>query len=139
MKTDSDLMNRLRAASYSELRAWYQDLRPDAQIPKRLKANNLIGQIAWLEQAQTSGLDIDEFHASIVKQLSQCNKMGQNLKPGTRLLREWHGQTHQVEVQTNGFAYNGETYNSLSEIARVITGARWSGPRFFGLKGSRRD
>lgn len=54
--------------------------------------------------------------------------------PGARLTREWRGKRHVVEVLNNGFAYRGETYTSLSEIARTITGARWSGPRFFGLK-----
>ena len=53
--------------------------------------------------------------------------------PGSRLIREWHGQLHTVEVTDHGFLYGGRHYRSLSEIARKITGARWSGPRFFGL------
>lgn len=57
------------------------------------------------------------------------------LKPGMRLLREWNGQTHVVDVTETGFLWNEETYPSLSAIARAITGARWSGPRFFGLRG----
>ncbi len=56
------------------------------------------------------------------------------LKPGVRLLREWGGRTHQVTVTDDGFDYGGKHYRSLSEIARTITGARWSGPRFFGLR-----
>lgn len=55
------------------------------------------------------------------------------LKPGGRLLREWNGVTHVVEVTDSGFSWNGETWRSLSSIARAITGAHWSGPRFFGL------
>lgn len=57
------------------------------------------------------------------------------IKPGTRLIRAWRGDTHEVEVQPRGFGYRGQTYRSLSEIARLITGTRWSGPLFFGLKG----
>jgi plastocyanin len=57
-----------------------------------------------------------------------------NLKPGSRLLREWQGTTHEVAVVEGGFAYRAKTYKSLSEIARLITGTRWSGPLFFGLK-----
>ena len=57
-----------------------------------------------------------------------------NFKPGTRLLREWQGQTFEVTVLDAGFAYRGMRYDSLSKVAREITGARWSGPRFFGLK-----
>ena len=56
------------------------------------------------------------------------------LKPGTRLVREWHGTTHHVTVTDDGFEYRGDRYKSLSQIARAITGARWSGPRFFGLR-----
>ena len=55
------------------------------------------------------------------------------LKPGGRLLREWNGVTHVVEVTDGGFLWKGETWGSLSAIAREITGAHWSGPRFFGL------
>ena len=59
------------------------------------------------------------------------------IKPGTRLIRQWEGQTHHVTVGEAVFEYNGEHYKSLSAIARVITGTRWSGPLFFGLKGRR--
>jgi len=60
------------------------------------------------------------------------------LAPGTRLLREWRGQTHHVTVVASGtgscFDYAGVTYSSLTAIARVITGTAWSGPLFFGLR-----
>jgi DUF2924 family protein len=55
------------------------------------------------------------------------------LKPGQRLVREWRGQTHSVLVLEDGFEYQDRRYRTLSEIARQITGAHWSGPRFFGL------
>jgi hypothetical protein len=56
------------------------------------------------------------------------------IKPGTALVRSWHGVTHQVLITDRGYVYKGKTYRSLSHIARQITGAHWSGPRFFGLK-----
>jgi hypothetical protein len=56
-----------------------------------------------------------------------------SLKPGAWLLRDWNGETHRVEVLADGYLYDGVRYRSLSAIARVITGTRWSGPRFFGL------
>ena len=59
------------------------------------------------------------------------------LKPGMRLMREWNGRTHVVDVTETGLLWNEETYPSLSAIARAITGARWSGPRFFGLREER--
>ena len=55
------------------------------------------------------------------------------LKPGVRLLREWHGTTHEVIVTDTGFFWEGQTYKSLSAVARAITGAKWNGHRFFGL------
>tara|TARA_R110000868_G_scaffold132431_1_gene343504 strand:- start:1875 stop:2342 length:468 start_codon:yes stop_codon:yes gene_type:complete len=57
------------------------------------------------------------------------------IKPGTRLLRDWQGVTHEVIVMEDGVRYRGKTWASLSAVAREITGTRWSGPLFFGLKG----
>ncbi|MEM1236752.1 MAG: DUF2924 domain-containing protein [Pseudomonadota bacterium] len=55
-------------------------------------------------------------------------------KPGSRLVREWNGRTYQVEVVDGGYVMDGKSWRSLSAIARHITGARWSGPRFFGVQ-----
>ena len=57
-----------------------------------------------------------------------------SLRPGTMLTREWDGRMHRVAVMADGFAWNGKTYPSLSKIAFAITGTRWNGPRFFGLR-----
>ncbi|MCB1390266.1 MAG: DUF2924 domain-containing protein [Rhodobacteraceae bacterium] len=59
------------------------------------------------------------------------------LKTGGRLMREWNGVTHVVEVTGDGYLWNGARYRSLSAIAQAITGAHWSGPRFFGLAGGK--
>jgi len=55
-------------------------------------------------------------------------------KPGTRLVRQWRGRTFHVEVTDDGFLFGDRRYRSLSQIAQVITGTKWSGPRFFGLE-----
>ncbi len=60
-------------------------------------------------------------------------KTAASLQPGARLVREWNGVSHVVEVIEGGFVWKGDRHRSLSAIARAITGARWSGPRFFGL------
>ncbi len=65
---------------------------------------------------------------------SRDRSPGVSLKPGTQLVREWHGVTHTVIILTDGVAWRGQRYKSLSVVAREITGAHWSGPRFFGLK-----
>ena len=59
------------------------------------------------------------------------------IRAGARLIREWNGRTHTVTVEEDGFTYAGQSYRSLSAVAREITGARWSGPRFFGLTNKR--
>ena len=62
-----------------------------------------------------------------------------SFKPGTRLVREWHDVTHTVVILADGVEWRGQRYRSLSVVAREITGARWSGPRFFGLKAGAAD
>jgi hypothetical protein len=74
---------------------------------------------------------------TLAKTLRITGKVGPSpslaLKPGVRLVRNWHGRTHTVTVTEHGFEYGGKSYTSLSQIAQKITGAHWSGPRFFGL------
>jgi len=66
-------------------------------------------------------------------QPSKPSGKGAPIESGSQLLRVWNGRAHQVEVVENGFIWNGEHFRSLTAIAYRITGARWSGPRFFGL------
>jgi hypothetical protein len=65
---------------------------------------------------------------------ARASRPMRHLKVGTRLIREWKGQTHVVSVLEDGVEYRDKRYGSLSELARAITGTRWSGPAFFGLK-----
>lgn len=94
--------------------------------------------LAFQMQAKTQG----GLSRSLRKKIEQCacdqdgaarGKPASGLKPGARLVREWNGVAHRVDVTADGYVWNGVTYRSLSAIARAITGARWSGPRFFGL------
>jgi hypothetical protein len=62
-----------------------------------------------------------------------------SLKPGSVLLREWHGTQHQVIICEDGIVFRGKPYKSLSEVAHRITGTKWSGPRFFGLKSNHQE
>ena len=61
-------------------------------------------------------------------------ELPRRIKPGSELVRTWKGKTYRVMVMADGFAYDGKTFASLSEIASEITGTRWNGPRFFGLR-----
>jgi hypothetical protein len=74
---------------------------------------------------------------TIAKTLRTTGRIGTtpslSLKPGVRIVREWRGRTHTVTVTEEGFEYAGTSYLSLTKIAKQITGAHWSGPRFFGL------
>ena len=97
--------------------------------------------LAWELQAATLG----GFDAGTRRRLRQLARSAKakptadthaevTLKPGTILTRDWADATHRVTVLEEGFSWKGRTWGSLSEIASTITGTRWSGPRFFGLK-----
>jgi hypothetical protein len=64
-------------------------------------------------------------------------ELPRRIKPGSVLVRDWKGKSHRVTVLDRGFSHDGATYTNLSEIARLITGTRWNGPRFFGLRAGR--
>jgi hypothetical protein len=67
------------------------------------------------------------------------NALPRRIKPGAVLVREWKGRSHRVMVLAHGFAYDGKTFGNLSEIAVLITGTRWNGPRFFGLRATAQE
>ena len=75
--------------------------------------------------------------AAIRQEINDYSPIAPSLRPGTWLSRTWHGETHLVVVLENGFEYRNERYASLSAVAKAITGAAWSGPRFFGLNSPR--
>ncbi len=106
-------------------------------VPKRLSSPFLRRFIAFKMQAH-NGNGLPKGFVSKLAKAAQEEPSASSpaLKPGGRLIREWNGVTHVVDVVDGGFLWNGQRYASLSPIARAITGARWSGPRFFGLKRS---
>ena len=69
-----------------------------------------------------------------LKQIAAGKTLPSTAKPGSHLVREWNGRTYQVEVVEGGYVMDGKTWRSLSAIAKHITGAHWSGPRFFGVQ-----
>ena len=98
----------------------------------KLSPTLLRSGIAWkLQEAKLGG------HSKAVLRLLSGKRDAANaagkLSPGTRLVRDWHGTGHTVTVLESGFDYDGRTWRSLTAIARHITGAKWSGPRFFGV------
>ena len=104
-----------------------------AVLAYRLQADQL-GDIApdtvrLLKQIATTGTTIDAARLT-----SEFDRRRTELKPGTILMREWNGRPHRVMVVDEGFVWNGKTYDSLSKIAAAITGTKWNGPRFFGLR-----
>ena len=72
--------------------------------------------------------------AAITKLTDKLDQRNQELPPGAILTREWNGRDHRVMVLADGFAFEGKTYDSLSKVAFAITGTKWNGPRFFGLR-----
>ncbi len=120
--------------SITELKQFYGEL-VSTSIPARASRDFLRGNIAWALQVQQSGnnpAQVSEEWLTAAGRQSISPKT--QYLPGTRLIREWHGVTHEVVIIKNGYRWQQRHYRSLSHIAREITGARWSGPRFFGLK-----
>lgn len=103
----------------------------DVPPPRGCHATLLRQALAWHVQMQVLGKSGGRRAAQSLKKAA-CGSAP--LSPGTRLLREWQGQTHHVTVVVGGFEYDGKVWRSLSAIARSITGTAWSGPAFFGLK-----
>jgi hypothetical protein len=130
----------LERASPAELRArWERAYKHPA--PKRASRDLLLRALAYHIQERVEG----GLSKAALKRLDHLANPKDNggqpprpalprLRPGTRLIREWGGAVHQVTVSEDGFDYRGARYASLSRIAREITGTRWSGPLFFGLR-----
>ena len=136
-------LNALCELTRAELKGRWQELYgslPPAQIRRKL----LLRAVAYRMQEEAYG----GLSAKTRKQLARVARdlaAGRSLtaasakiKPGTRLLREWQGVVHEVIVLEDSVLYRGKHWPSLSAAAREITGARWSGPRFFGLNGKAR-
>ena len=129
----------LRAMSTAQLRAeWQRVLRKPAPA---ISPDLLERGIAYELQARRHGglpPSTRRELTRLARQLARGNAIapsrGTVLKPGTRLSRDWHGRTHHVLVTEDGFLFEDRRYRSLSQVAAAITGATWSGPRFFGLK-----
>ena len=116
-----------------------------AMPPTRLSRDLLIRGVAYKVQEQAHGglsLGTKRRLRSLAEGADQRGRVAAApavaLKPGTKLVREWHGHAHMVSVLDDGFEYQGERYPSLTRIARRITGAHWSGPLFFGISKRRR-
>lgn len=113
--------------------AWSELFGPP--VPKGLSRSFLRRFLAFEVQARQFGGLQKGFLADLNKRTrGKTTRHDAAPGPGGRLLREWNGVTHVVEITDEGYRWNGERYRSLSSVARSITGARWSGPRFFGLK-----
>ncbi len=87
-----------------------------------------------LQVRQIGGLTLAERKALGALAQGRSDPNPATLKAGTRLYRSWRGVTQEVLVLEDGYSWQGKSYASLSEVARAITGTRWSGPRFFGLQ-----
>ena len=124
----------------SELKEMWSRLYGSAP-PKRMSRELMIRAIAYKLQEKAYGGMSSTARRKLAKLVAQYETRGKItlpsiplFKPGTKLIREWQGNTHSVIVLENGFEFEGERYRSLSAVAQKITGAHWSGPRFFGVR-----
>jgi hypothetical protein len=140
-----DEIAHLRGLDLGGLRARWQSVF-QRQAPAHLTRHLLFAVIAYRLQADRFG-DLDHrtlqvLDRSVAKEagpamsarLATFDQKRTELTPGTVLVREWDRQSQRVMVMADGFAWNGQTYDSLSKVAFAITGTRWNGPRFFGLR-----
>jgi hypothetical protein len=132
-------MEALGRKSSAELRSLWRDTFK--QVAPELSPDLMSRAIAYRWQERQHGSlptsttrEIARLTKLLVRTgtLESANEL--SLKPGTRLVRDWNGRTVNVLVSDNGFELDGRKYGSLTQIAYEVTGARWSGPRFFGLK-----
>src|ERR1700709_2353334 len=133
-------LDRLRTMPIAQLRVRYREvLRADP--PKAFGPDLLRRSIAHRIQEKAYG-GLSRSAQRLVDQMVKAFSAKPNgkivlprrIKPGSVLVREWKGRSHRVMVLADGFAYDGKTFGNLSEIAGLITGTRWNGPRFFGLR-----
>ena len=133
---------RLRDLDVGDLRARWRTMfrrRPSPHLPRHL----LFRVLAYRLQADHFG-DLDTESRRLLdgagspedagKRAVDPTRLTSNVRPGTIMAREWNGRMHRVTVLADGFAWNGKTYPSLSKIAFAITGTRWNGPKFFGMR-----
>ena len=111
--------------------------------PRHLPRHLLFRIVAYRLQADRYGdlddenrrlLDHSETPETAARRALGSTRRSTEVRPGTVFSREWNGQMHQVTVLADGFAWSGKTYPSLSKVSFAITGSRWNGPRFFGLR-----
>ena len=137
-----DEIARLRDLGLHELAARWRSIT-GRRAPSHLSKGLLLRMLAYRLQADLYG-DLDPGTIRFLDRIAsdQGLRSGKALprpdaslaSPGAVLMREWDGQHHRVMALQEGFAWNGKTFRSLSEVARAITGTRWNGPRFFGLR-----
>jgi len=134
----SDRLAVLAGLSVADLRLeWRRLYRAE---PPRLSRDLMMRAIAYrLQEIAHGGLSkaTQRRLATLTTEFEAGGRIapppGPRVKPGSRLVREWHGRTHTVCVTDDGFEFHGKAYRSLTKIAFDITGAQWYGPRFFGL------
>jgi Protein of unknown function (DUF2924) len=140
-----DEIAHLRDLDLRGLRARWQSIF-GRQAPNHLTRHLLLAVIAYRLQADRFG-DLDHATRQVLDRtvgkeagpamgarLASLDQKRTELTPGTVLVREWDRQSQRVMVLADGFAWNGQTYDSLSKVAFAITGTKWNGPRFFGLR-----
>jgi DUF2924 family protein len=138
-KDVSEQLESLRQQNRAELRDLWQQLfgrSPSEELRKDIMVRVLAYKIQEKASGRVRAGTRRQLRQLLDKHIQNSSKTSLKIKPGTRLIREWKGQIHNVIVAERGYEYHGQLYGSLSEIARLITGTRWSGPVFFGIKPS---
>lgn len=112
---------------------WRDEIGP--VVPKNI-SRKMMAQIILVDRQWNNTRQSKAGYLKKLKRLAQAVGPGPQLaNTGSRLIREWNGKRHVVDVLPDGYLWNGRTWRSLSAVAKEITGTKWSGPRFFGVAG----
>ena len=134
MSFEAQIADEVRALALLDLAGLREEWRRRYGAPPSTRSVYLIARLlAWRVQADALG-GLDEPTIRLLYGNRPAPPPPVVLAPGTRLAREWRGVRHEVTVSDGGVRYQGVVYRSLSEVARLITGTRWNGLRFFGLR-----
>ena len=126
-------LNDIETSTKSTLRESFESIF-HVPLQQNVSLDFIKGNLAWHIQAKQHKQDPKTLREKLFKKiLCATIKHKISYQPGTRLIREWQGQTHEVTIMDKGYHWQGKRYRSLTAITYEITGTKWSGPRFFGL------
>ena len=126
-------LNDIETSTKTNLRESFESAF-NVPLQQNVSLDFIKGNLAWVIQAKQQKQNPKALREKLIKKANGATPQNKTaFEPGTRLIREWQGRTHEVTIMDKGYLWQDKQYRSLTAIAQEITGTKWSGPRFFGL------